>query len=190
METKIWPQCIHLTWRQISSNCAKLHVWTHHSSQKFRNTPEHGMAGEPRRAQTQSWPLRLFCWGPPGAQTISTLTTSGAPQSTQRLHGACQQNFDHFLWHSFDRKRSVDEGLHMLRLLSLNAYLFQPPDRPAATWQLSLHSLFCFGQCSDNKTKGDLCGFSHGRFKLRLKLVWEIGLVVPRMAKRKVCFWL
>ena len=28
--------------------------------------------------------------------------------------------------------------------------------RPAATCQLSLHSLFCFGQCSDNKTKGDL----------------------------------
>ena len=42
------PQCIHLTRRQMSSNCAKLHVWTHHSSQKIRNTPEHGMASEPR----------------------------------------------------------------------------------------------------------------------------------------------
>ena len=48
LETKIWLECIHSTWRQMSANRAKLQVWTYHSSQKFGNTTEQGMAGEPK----------------------------------------------------------------------------------------------------------------------------------------------
>ena len=130
--------------------------------------------------------------GPPGAQTISTLTTSGAPQSTQRLHGACQQNLGHFLWHSFDHKRSVDEPLHMLRCHAPNSQLFQPPQ--ASSYMATEPCSHCSAPANAQTTKqkvtcSDVCGFWHSRLKLRLKLI-SLGNRTGCIEKRKVCFWL
>ena len=159
----------------MSSNCAKRHLWTRHSSQKFRNTPEQRMAIEPKNLTTleaaySNLAPQAVLLGHLGLKPSQPNNFGGHHRARKQLHGACQQYFDHFLWRSFDHKRSVDEPLHMLKCCHSTPTCFNHL-RPAATCQLSLHSLFCFGQCSDNKTKGDLGGFSHGRLKLRLKLV-------------------
>ena len=72
----------------------------------------------------------------------------------------------------------------MLRCHAPNSQLFQPPQ--ASSYMATEPCIHCSAPANAQTTKqkvtcSDLCDFSHSRLKLRLKVEWEIGLVVRKM---------